>query len=243
MVSYREGILQAARFSHDGQTIVYSGQWEGETQQVATARVGSPESRPLGIPSATIAAVSPSDELAVLNGCEYVFLVDCGGTLASMSLAGGSPRELAVHVSYADWSPDGKQLAIVVNSPNDARLEFSLGHMLYQQNSGWLGHPRFSPDGTMIAFENHPIDSNDGSIDGVDLKGKRTVITQGWLSIEAFLGGLGESPHASGNHGPQFTFDGEDMAPFSRLSTACSGKACSSSRKVALVQPKPTTLA
>jgi eukaryotic-like serine/threonine-protein kinase len=184
MVSYREGILQAARFSHDGQTIVYSGEWEGEPSQVTTARVGSPESRPLGIPSATVAAVSPSDELAVVEGCEYVFLVDCGGTLASVSLAGGAPRDLAAHVSYADWSPDSKQLVIVVNSPNAARLEYPPGNVLYQQNSGWLGHPRFSPDGTMIAFENHPIDSDDGSIDVVDLKGKRTIVTQGWLSIE-----------------------------------------------------------
>ena len=184
MVSYREGILQTARFSHDGQTIVYSGEWEGDAPQVATARVGNPESRPLGIPSATVAAVSASDELAVLRGCEYVFLVDCAGTLSTVNLAGGSPRDLAEHVSYADWSLDGKQLAVVINSPNDARLEFPLGHVLYRQNSGWLGHPRFSPDGAMIAFENHPIDSDDGSIDVVDLRGKRTVVTQGWLSIE-----------------------------------------------------------
>ena len=184
MVSFREGILQAARFSHDGQTIVYSGEWEGEPAQVTTARVGSPESRPLGIPSATVAAVSPTDELAVVEGCDYVFLVDCGGTLASVNLAGGAPRDLAAHVSYADWSPDSKQLAIVVNSPNAARLEYPPGNLLYQQNSGWLGHVRFSPDGTLIAFENHPIDSDDGSIDVVDLKGKRTIVTKGWLSIE-----------------------------------------------------------
>ena len=189
MVSYREGILQAARFSHDGQTIVYSGQWEGEPAQVTTARVGSPESRPLGIPSATLAAVSPSDELVVLEGCEYVFLLDCGGTLASVSLAGGSPRPLEEHVSYADWSPDSKQLVTVVDLPDDARLESPPGHVLYRQNSGWLGHPRFSPDGTMIAFENHPIDSDDGSIDVVDLKGKRTVVTQGWLSLEGLAWG------------------------------------------------------
>jgi eukaryotic-like serine/threonine-protein kinase len=184
MVSYREGILQTARFSHDGQTIVYSGEWEGDAPQVATARVGSPESRPLGIPSATVAAVSSSDELAVLQGCEYIFLVDCGGTLSTVNLAGGSPRDLAEHVSYADWSLDGKQLAIVINSANHARLEFPPGHVLYQQSSGWLGHPRFSPDGTMIAFENHPLDSDDGSIDVVDLQGKRSVVTKGWLSIE-----------------------------------------------------------
>jgi eukaryotic-like serine/threonine-protein kinase len=184
MVSFRDGTLQAARFSHDGQTIVYSGQWEGQPPEVTTSRAGSPESRPLGIPSATLAAVSSTDELAVIEGCRLLFLLDCKGNLASVNLAGGAPRQLAANVSFADWSPDGKQLAIVVDSANDARLEFPPGHILYQQNSGWLGHPRFSPDGKLIAFENHPIDSDDGSIDVVDLQGKRRIITQGWLSIE-----------------------------------------------------------
>ncbi|MFZ3216465.1 MAG: protein kinase [Candidatus Acidiferrales bacterium] len=184
MVSFREGILQAARFSHDGQTIVYSGQWEGEPPQVMTARVGSPESRLLGIPSATLASVSPSDELAVLEGCERVFLVDCGGNLATVSLAGGAPRDLAAHVAFADWNPDSKQLAIVVDALTGPRLEFPPGHVLYAQNAGWFGHPRFSPDGGVIAFENHPSDSDDGSIDLVDLKGKRTIVTRGWLSLE-----------------------------------------------------------
>jgi serine/threonine protein kinase len=80
-VTYRQGKLEAARFSRDGQTIIYSGEWEGEPAQVATTRLGSPESRALGIPSASLAAVSSSDELAILRGCEYIFLMDCGGTL------------------------------------------------------------------------------------------------------------------------------------------------------------------
>src|SRR6266481_4156381 len=78
-VTYREGNLQAARFSRDGQTIVYSGGWEGEPPQVAIARLGSPESRPLGIPPAGIAAVSSSDELAVLRSCDFVYLNNCIG--------------------------------------------------------------------------------------------------------------------------------------------------------------------
>jgi len=168
MVTFREGTLQNARFTQDGKTIVYSGQWEGGSPEISVARVGNPESRPLGLSSATLAAVSPSDELAIIEGCENVFLVDCGGTLGTVSLSGGAPRSVTGNVAYADWSPDSKQLAIVVDNPNDARLESPPGHVLYRQNSGWLGHPRFSPDGTLIAFENHPVDSDDGTIDVVD---------------------------------------------------------------------------
>jgi hypothetical protein len=67
-VTFRDGNLQAARFSHDGRTVVYSGEWEGEPRQIATYRVGRPESRDLGILSATIASVSSSDKLAILGG-------------------------------------------------------------------------------------------------------------------------------------------------------------------------------
>jgi serine/threonine protein kinase len=85
-VTYREGKLGAARFSRDGQTIVYSGEWEGNPRQIAMYRVGSPESRDLGIPSATVASVSSSGQLAVLRNCEHIFMMDCGGTLATVSL-------------------------------------------------------------------------------------------------------------------------------------------------------------
>ena len=40
MVGFRAGTLQNARFSHDGQTIVFSGEWEGGPAQVSTTRVG-----------------------------------------------------------------------------------------------------------------------------------------------------------------------------------------------------------
>jgi len=98
-VSFREGTLLGARFSHDGQTIVFSGRWEGGPTEISVARVGSQDWRPLGIPEADVAAISSSDELAVFLGCEEVFLINCGGTLATVNLAGGSPRTLAEHVA------------------------------------------------------------------------------------------------------------------------------------------------
>jgi serine/threonine protein kinase/WD40 repeat protein len=176
-VSNRVGTLTGAHFSHDGETIVYSGRWEGEPMQISVARVGSPESRPLGIQSAEIASISSSDELAIFLGCEEAFYLNCGGTLATVSLAGGSPRTLAEHVVQADWHPDGKRLVITATSPDGPRLEFPPGHVLYQQKAGWFGHPRFSPDGSMIAFENHSIVGNDdGAVDLLDLNGKHTVL-------------------------------------------------------------------
>ena len=190
-ISYRPGSLQAARFSRDGQTIVYSGEWEGEPPQVAVARLGSPESRALGIPQAAIASVSSSDELAVLQQCEMVYLNNCIGTLGTVSLAGGSPRNMVEHVAYADWAPDGKQLLLSVYSRDGARLEFPPGHVLYQQKTGWFGHPRFSPQGNLIAYENHPfVNDDEGSLEVIDLNGKRTVLVDSSLSLE----GLAWSP-------------------------------------------------
>ncbi len=185
MVTFREGSLGAARFSHDGQTIVYSGEWEDQPREVSTYRVGRPESRNLGIGSTMVAGVSATDELAVFQDCERVFVLDCGGTLATVSLAGGSPRDLAAHIAYADWSPDGQQLAVSKFSAEGAVLEFPPGHVLFQQKTGWFAHPRFSRDGSRIAFENHPtLNSDEGEIDVVDLKGNRTILAQGWTSVE-----------------------------------------------------------
>jgi serine/threonine protein kinase/Tol biopolymer transport system component len=176
-VTFREGTLSGARFSHDGQTIVFSGRWEGEPAQMSVARVGSAESRSMGIPTAEVASISSSDELAIFLGCEENFFLNCGGTLATVNLAGGSPRTLAEHVAQADWHPDGKRMIISVSSPDGPRLEFPPGHVIYQQNAGWFGHPRFSPDGNKIAFENHSIAGNDdGQVDLLDMNGKHSVI-------------------------------------------------------------------
>src|SRR5579871_577457 len=192
-VSFREGTVFGARFSQDDKTIVYSGRWEGEPMQISLARTGSPESRTLGISGAEVASISSSDELAILLGCEENFFLNCGGTLATVNLAGGSPRKLAEHVAQADWHPDGKRLVITITSADGPRLEFPPGHVLYQQKAGWFGHPRFSPDGSMIAFKNHPIKGNDdGQIEVIDLNGNRSEIFQG-ASVE----GLAWNPNTN----------------------------------------------
>jgi serine/threonine protein kinase len=158
-ISFRDGTLLGARFSHDGQTIVYSGRWEGERSQISVARIGSPESRPLGIPSAEVAAVSSLDELAVFLGCEEIHFLTCGGTLATVSLAGGSPRTLAEHVAQADWHPDGKRMVISVLTPEGARLNPKLPLQLQPIAPG---ESKDLPTPGLIAFD-HSAGTHRGS--------------------------------------------------------------------------------
>ena len=116
--------------------------------------------------------------MAISLGCENMW-EPCFGTLARAPLAGGAPRELLENVGSADWSPDGKDLAAIHVVEGHYRLEYPLGKVLYKAD-GYLSHVRFSPDGTLIAFLDHPhFDSGIGVVSVVDLAGhKRTLTNQ-----------------------------------------------------------------
>jgi Tol biopolymer transport system component len=145
-LTFRSGSLQNARFTPDGETIVYGATWAGEAPRLYAARPESPESRPFEF-SADILAVSKTGEMAVL--LEQNPLV---GILARVPFAGGVPRRAVEDVPYAsaDWSPDGRELAVIRFIGGRSRLEFPIGKTLYEAET--LLSPRFSPRGDMIAF-------------------------------------------------------------------------------------------
>src|SRR5205814_2959271 len=95
-------------------------------------------------------SVSSRGELAVAVGRPRWEGVG-NGTLARMPLAGGTPRELARDVSYAEWAPDGMELAVVRVTDGGHRLEYPPGTVLYK-TAGDIWSPRFSPNGREIAF-------------------------------------------------------------------------------------------
>ncbi|MDQ5856720.1 MAG: hypothetical protein M3542_00390 [Acidobacteriota bacterium] len=145
-LTFRSGALHNARFTPDGQTVVYGATWAGEPQRLYTVRPGSPESRSFEM-EADILAISTSGEMAVLINQNPLF-----GTLARVPFAGGVPRPAVEAVPYAgaDWSPDGKDLAIVRNVAARYRVEFPVGKVLYEGPS--IHGLRFSPGGDTIAF-------------------------------------------------------------------------------------------
>src|SRR4029077_2550340 len=104
----------------DGQTIVYNAAWDRPgPYELYTTRPGSLESRPLGIRGGLL-SISSEGQMAV-------FLPD--GTLAPAPLAGGAPRELLKRTQWADWTPNGKDLAVIHRVEGKARLELPIGRI------------------------------------------------------------------------------------------------------------------
>jgi len=190
-LTFRRGIVQGARFGPDGHTVIYAAAWNGRPVELFAMQPGQPEARLLGNPSTGLFAVSTKGEIAAAVDCRFKGSWLALGTLAQMPLNGGAPRELLESVLFADWAPDGKQLAVVVYNPGSERLEFPLGHVLFEPSgTGWPGEVRVSPGGGQIAFVDHPYFGDDGSVAVLDLKGRKKTISSQFTSLQ----GLAWSP-------------------------------------------------
>jgi Tol biopolymer transport system component/predicted Ser/Thr protein kinase len=183
-LTFRRGMVHAARFAPDGKTIIYSAAWEGKSLQLFTTRPESPESHELEPAGADVLAVSASGEMALSLRSHPVAQFLYSGTLARVPLVGGAPREVMDNVEWADWAPDGSTLAIVRQEQGRHRLEFPPGQLLYEAD-GWIGHLRISPKADTIAFIDHPqLGDDGGAVAIVDLAKKKTTLSTGWDSIQ-----------------------------------------------------------
>jgi eukaryotic-like serine/threonine-protein kinase len=192
-VSFRRGIVDNGRFANGGRTIAYSAAWDGNPFRVYSTQAENPESRDLGIVNAHLLGVSSSDEMALALTTEMSFI---SGTLAEGPFSGGTPRKVLDDIAAADWTSDGKRLAVVRTRPGFQQLEFPIGSVLYQ-TTGAIGNPRISPKGDLVAFLEMAIGNSGygvGSVATVDLKGNKKTLTDFWSGL---LSGLAWSP--SGN--------------------------------------------
>ena len=181
-LTFDRGTLGHARFAPDGNTIVYDAAWRGEPSEVFTARIDSRESRSLGLRSAVVHAVSSTSELAVGLDARNPF----GATLGRVPLAGGAPREVLENVAWADWSPDGADLAVVRSVDGVDRLEFPIGKVLYE-SKGNITHARVSPRGDWVAFIDH-ADRSPGLLRGLRRRGRpdgcgKKTLSTGWADL------------------------------------------------------------
>src|SRR5579859_6299221 len=187
-ITFRRGFIGKARFAPDGDTVVYSAAWEGKAADMYSGRTDSPGERAMGIPDGIVLAISGSGELAVRQNSVVMGGFARQGTLEEMPLAGGAPRAVLDDVQDADWSADGKDLAIIRYIPATTawRLEYPIGTVLYETH-GWISDARISPGGDKIAFADHPTPDGDdrGTIAVVDIASKKkTTLTGTWSSTQ-----------------------------------------------------------
>ena len=182
-LTFRRGNISRARFAPDAETVVYSASWDGAPPEIFSVRKSLTDSRTL-LADAILMAVSNTGELAVIAQPKFLDWNSALGTVGSLSMAGGRPREILENIREADWSPQGAGLAVVHMVGRECQVEFPPGKPLFR-TSGYISDLRFSRDGRRLAFLHHPLDGDDrGDVLVVDLQGRATTVSANWESMQ-----------------------------------------------------------
>jgi tRNA A-37 threonylcarbamoyl transferase component Bud32/Tol biopolymer transport system component len=175
-LTFRRGQLFSAKLAPDGNTVVYSANWEGAREMFST-RPGSPESLQLPFSGADVESISSTGELAIVMNRRSINAYAAVGTLARAPMSGGASRAIIEDVQDADWLPDGSNLVVSRYVDGRYQLEFPIGKVVYT-TGGWISHLRVSPDGQMVGFLDHKILGDDrGSAAVVDRAGKMRTLS------------------------------------------------------------------
>jgi eukaryotic-like serine/threonine-protein kinase len=165
-LTYRRGVVSAARFLPDGQTVVYSAAWNGGRSSLYTTRADLGGETPQGN-DGELLSISSSGEMLVLRNVQEVFAYARIGELDQMPVAGGGPRPITDNVQDASWGPDGS-IAVCRYVNQRYRLEYPLGKSLFE-TTGFLRAPRISPKNRQVAFLFHSDFGDDaGSVAVLD---------------------------------------------------------------------------
>lgn len=183
-LTFRRGDVMNAQFGPGG-SVIYSGAWDGQPARLFVAQPGVREARPLDLPPAEIASVSPGGEMLILTG------VSGAWTLSRVPIAGGAPRPIYEEVAGAGWSPTGDSIAVVRRVGGSHQLEYPAGRARASMYRAAL-NPRVSPDGTKVAVVETERYLGDYSVAVYDVSRNagRRVVSEGWR----MLGGMEWSP-------------------------------------------------
>lgn len=174
-VTFRRGMVTAARFAPDRKSLVFSAAWGGNPSDIYLATIDNPEGRSLDLSGNELLSVSPTGEIALLRDVNIRMNFVRVGNMTTTSLAGGVQRSRYADVQWAEWAPDGS-LVMVRWYGNTTRLEHPPGRVLFESDTEWIESPRIAPDGESIAFVRHEQRRNTaGRIAIVDAGGVRNL--------------------------------------------------------------------
>ena len=188
--TFRSEAIYTSRFAPDGQTIVFSSTGEaGTVPHLYIIRPDDAEPKPLGPDSTHLLAISSTGQLAVLTGASYIAQRLFLGTLSTLPLGGGAPREVLANVREADWAPDGASMAVIRSVDGVDRLEYPIGTVLFE-SAGYVSDVRVSPAGDHVAFFEHPVAWDDrGEVVIIDRKGSPLARSSTYWAIEGLAWG------------------------------------------------------
>ena len=154
-LTFRRGELQDARFTADGQNVIYTAGWDGSEPEIYMVGANAHGRHSLGIKNARLLAVSSRGELAVALSMQRAGSILLPGTLARTFADNSAPKPEIANVEAADFTPDGSALAIVRWLPRErmCQVEYPIGNVLYRDHA--IEDLRFSPNGKHLAFLAH----------------------------------------------------------------------------------------
>lgn len=182
-ITFRKGLVSNARFTSDGEHILYSAEWNGAPSRLFSADAGDKDRhqpRELNVGNAWLEAIPGPSEVAVFTRPKS----EDAPVLETVPINGGVGRRISDHARHADWGPNGR-LCLLSAAGAIYTVEYPAGHKIYQSSS-WIDNVRVSPDGAWIAFAEHPIPRDDaGQIVVVDSQtGSSHVLSAGWASLD-----------------------------------------------------------
>jgi eukaryotic-like serine/threonine-protein kinase len=183
-LTFQRGSIKSAAFAPDGQTVIYSAMWNGKPMpEVFSTRIGDLLSRPLQLDDSEIVDISSSGEMAILEHWRSLGGWTGQAMLARMAISGGAPREVVDGVQSASWAPDASSLAVARHVGTTYRLEYPIGHVLYE-TPAWLDYVRVSPSGERVAFIEHPaFGDSRGSVMMIGRDKRVVVLSPDWSDV------------------------------------------------------------
>ncbi len=176
--------ISSARFAPDQQTIIYSTARIGMQTELFSLVADSHAPVGLGLKDVDVESISSTGEMLLILQRHSLVRVARVGVLARAPLNGAAPRPMMNDIVDADWGPDN-QIAVARYLDGHFRVEYPIGHVLYEPTTGYVSNVRVSPKGDWVAFAEHPTLGDDaGYVAMVDSSGHKRILSPQQSALE-----------------------------------------------------------
>ncbi|MFZ0334038.1 MAG: protein kinase [Candidatus Acidiferrales bacterium] len=183
-LTFAREYISSARFAPDQRTIIYSSARIGINSELFSLAPDSHAPVRIGLKDADIESISSTGEMLLIQQRRNLYSNVRVGVLARAPLSGAAPRPVLNDVQDADWGPDN-QIAVAHYVEGHFRIEYPIGHILYEPTTGYVSNVRVSPKGDWVAFAEHPTFGDDaGNVVTVDSSGRKLTQSPRQTAIE-----------------------------------------------------------